>query len=53
MAHGCREFWVVDPDKCYVRVALANGPTVTYHSGERILLKVFGDTLLSVDDLFA
>jgi Uma2 family endonuclease len=53
MAHGCQEFWVIDPDKRYVPVALANGPTTTYHPGEHIPLKVFGDASLSIDDLFA
>jgi Uma2 family endonuclease len=53
MAHGCQESWVLDPDKRYVRVAFANGPTTTYHPGERIPLKLLGDASLSVDDLFA
>ena len=52
LANGCREFWVFDPDKHYVRVAHANGPTITYRPGESILLKLFGDVALSVDDMF-
>ena len=52
LTHGCQEFWVVDPDKRSVRVALVNGPTTTYGPGERIPLKLFGDTSLSVDDVF-
>ncbi len=52
MAHGCQKFWVADLDKQYVRVALANGPTITYRPGNRIPLKLFGDASLPVDNLF-
>jgi Uma2 family endonuclease len=53
LAHGCQEFWVVDPDKKYVRVATVNRPTTTYHPGQQIPLPLFGGASLRVDDLFA
>lgn len=52
LAHGSKEFWVVDPDKKYVRVAYVNGPTTTYHPGQHIPLPLFGGATLAVDDLF-
>lgn len=53
LAHGCQEFWVVDPDKRYVRVARVNEPTSTYHPGQRIPLPLLGGASSAVDDLFA
>jgi Uma2 family endonuclease len=54
LAKGCLEFWVVDPDKRYVRVARADGPSTIYRAGQQIPLEVLGSrAFLSVDDLFA
>lgn len=53
LAHGCQEFWVIDPDQRYVRVALVKGPTVTYRPGQQIPLPLLGGAELAVDALFA
>ena len=53
LTHGSQEFWVVDPDQRYVRVATPAGPTTTYNAGQKIPLPLFGDASLSVDELFA
>jgi len=54
LATGCREFWVVDQDARYVRVARTNGPSAVYRTGQHVPLQVLGsDASLSVDDLFA
>ncbi len=54
LANGCQEFWVVDENARYARVAHANGPSAIYRVGQRIPLQVLGsDASVSVDDLFA
>lgn len=54
LAKGCREFWVVDPERRYIRVARANSPTAVYREHQQVPLEIFGtESCLSVDDLFA
>ncbi|MGA8595784.1 MAG: Uma2 family endonuclease [Bryobacteraceae bacterium] len=52
LAHGSKEFWVVDPDDGYVRISRVNGPTSVYRPGQQIPLPLFGGATLAVDDLF-
>jgi len=55
LRNGGREFWVVDAQRQHVRVARADGPSVTYARGEAIPLTVLGGTTttLAVDAVFA
>lgn len=48
--NGCREFWVIDPERHQVKVATSEGRTALYKSGTEIPLW-FGGTL-AVDNLF-
>jgi Uma2 family endonuclease len=52
LANGCLEFWVLDEKKRQVSVSTRNGVTVTYHSGQIIPLRLFGDASLQVDRIF-
>ena len=52
LANGCLEFWVLDDRKRQVSVSMPNGLTVTYHSGQTIPLRLFGDASLQVDKIF-
>jgi Uma2 family endonuclease len=52
LANGCLEFWVLDEKKRQVSVSTPNGVTVTYHSGQTIPLRLFGDASLPVDRIF-
>jgi Uma2 family endonuclease len=50
--NGCREFWVVYPKLSQIDVSTRQG-TRTYRRGERIVLTVFADQEISIDDIFA
>jgi len=52
MANGCLEFWVLDEGKRQATVSTPNGVTITYHSGQVIPLRLFGDASLAVDRIF-
>jgi Uma2 family endonuclease len=52
LANGCLEFWVLDEKKRQVSVSTPNGVTITYHSGQVIPLRLFGDASLAVDQIF-
>jgi Uma2 family endonuclease len=52
LANGCLEFWVLDEGKRQVTVSTPDGATMTYHSGQVIPLRLFGDALLQVDQIF-
>jgi Uma2 family endonuclease len=52
LANGCLEFWVVDEKNRRVSVSTPNGVTITYHSGQTIPLRLFGDASLPVDRIF-
>jgi len=52
LANGCLEFWVLDGKKRQVAVSTPNGVTITYHSGQVIPLRLFGDASLAVDRIF-
>jgi Uma2 family endonuclease len=52
LANGCLEFWVLDEKKRQVSVSTPNGVTITYHSGQTITLRLFGDASLPVDRIF-
>ena len=54
LANGAKEFWVVDPKRRNVRVAVQDGRTATYLIGDRIPLSVLGsEALLSVEAVFS
>jgi Uma2 family endonuclease len=50
--HGTKEFWVVDDQLTQVKVSTADGRTVTYKSGQKIPLPLFGNRTLDVDGIF-
>ena len=52
LANGCLEFWVLDGGKRQVTVSTPDGVTVTYHSGQMIPLRLFGDASLPVNRIF-
>jgi len=52
LANGAQEFWIVDPKLRLVRVSTPDGHTVTYKSGQKIPLSLFGGTRLPVDEIF-
>lgn len=53
LANGAREFWVVDPDRCQVKVTAPDGRTVTWQSGHEIPLPLFGgEARVQVNDIF-
>jgi Uma2 family endonuclease len=52
LANGCLEFWVLDEKKRQVSVSTPNSVTITYHSGQVIPLRLFGDASLAVDRIF-
>jgi Uma2 family endonuclease len=52
LANGCLEFWVLDEKKLQVSVSTPNSVTITYHSGQVIPLRLFGDASLAVDQIF-
>ncbi len=51
LAYGGLEFWVVDPEKHTIRIAQANGPTLTYGEGQLVPLRLFAGEL-RVDEVF-
>lgn len=52
LANGGQEFWVISPERRYVRVTRADGQMRIYQAGEQIVLGLFGAAMLSVDGLF-
>lgn len=52
LENGAKEFWVVDPIRCQVKVSTPDGRTVTYPSGRAIPLPLFGHAELDVDTIF-
>ena len=52
LANGTQEFWVINPDREFVRVATTRGPTVFYGRGQQIPLTLLGSGSLAIDDLF-
>jgi Uma2 family endonuclease len=52
LANGCLKFWVLDEKRRLVSVSTPNGVTITYHSGQAIPLRLFGDASLPVDQIF-
>jgi Uma2 family endonuclease len=52
LEHGCREFWIVDPDLRQVKVSTPDGITATYPSGHEVPLRLFGSGTLQVDEIF-
>ena len=52
MANGCKEFWVVDPDKMFVRVIHLDREPKTYFIGGLIPLDVIGGGALAVSEIF-
>ena len=53
LVNGAREFWVVDSDRCQVKVTTPDGRTVTWQRGQEIPLPLFGgEARVKVDDIF-
>ncbi|MGH9630986.1 MAG: Uma2 family endonuclease [Bryobacteraceae bacterium] len=52
LENGCREFWIVDPERRQVKVSTPDGHTVTYPTGQEIVLALFGGAALPVKDIF-
>lgn len=52
LEHGAQEFWVVDPERCQVKISTTDGRTVTWRSGQEILLPLFGNANLAVNAIF-
>jgi Uma2 family endonuclease len=52
LANGCLEFWVLDEKKRQVAVSTPDRVTITYHSGQTIPLRLFGDASLAFDRIF-
>ena len=53
LAHGSREFWIVDIDRRQVEVSTPDGRTVTYKSGEPIPLFFAPGSTISADAIFS
>lgn len=52
LANGCREFWVVDPQRRIVKVSTPDGNTKRYDEGDHIPLSVFGSGSIPVAEIF-
>lgn len=52
LANGCREFWVIYPQKRYVRVATGD-TTKRYREGDAIPLTLFPGQSLNVSEIFS
>jgi Uma2 family endonuclease len=52
LENGAREFWVVDPDRCQVKVSTPDGHTVTYRAGQEIPLPLMNGAKIPVDAIF-
>jgi Uma2 family endonuclease len=52
LEHGCREFWVVDPDLRQVKISTPDGLTTTFRAGQEIPLRLFSSNSVSVDAIF-
>lgn len=52
LENGCREFWVVDPDRRQVKVSTPDGRTLTYPAGQEITLSLLGNVRVAVDAIF-
>ena len=52
LENGCREFWIVDPVRCLIRITTSDGHARTYQQNEEIPLRLFPGTL-SVNAIFA
>ncbi|MGH9632985.1 MAG: Uma2 family endonuclease [Bryobacteraceae bacterium] len=53
LENGCREFWVVDPDRRQVKVSTPDGITTTFQAGQQVPLRLLGGSLMAVDAIFA
>jgi len=52
LENGSREFWIVDPDLCQVKVSRPDGITTTFRAGQEISLAAFDASPLKVDEIF-
>jgi Uma2 family endonuclease len=52
LENGCREFWIADLERRYVKVSTSDGRTATYKSGSAIPLFFASGKSLSVDAIF-
>ena len=53
LSNGGLEFWVVDPARRQIQVSTPDRRTVTYTSGEQVILPPFGGSSLPVDQILA
>ena len=52
LENGCLEFWIVDPNLRIVKVSTPDSHTITYRSGQEILLPLLTGGRLAVDSIF-
>jgi Uma2 family endonuclease len=52
LANGAKEFWVVDPSRCRIKVTTCDGHSNFYEAGQRVPLLLAPDAWLNVDDVF-
>lgn len=52
LGNGCREFWVVDPERRQVKISTPDGHTTTWRGEQEIPLPLFGGAKLAVQAIF-
>jgi Uma2 family endonuclease len=52
LENGCREFWVVDPDRRQVKISTPDGHTTTWRADQEIPLPLFANARLAVHAIF-
>jgi Uma2 family endonuclease len=52
LENGAKEFWVVDPRLRQVRISTPDARTITWRSGQKMPLPLFGQAMLTVDEIF-
>jgi Uma2 family endonuclease len=52
LKNGCREFWIVNPDRRTVEVATSEGQFRIYSNDAEIRIQSFGGTAIKVSDIF-
>jgi len=53
LENGGQEFWVLDVDRCQVKISTPDGHTITYQTGQEIPLPLFGGAKIAVAAIFA
>jgi len=53
LENGCREFWVVDPDRQLIKISTPDGLTRTYRMGDSIPPDLWHEETIAVDVIFS